>query len=541
MSASSEKRRRQTNRDQGVDKRSLAQREAEEKAKKSNRNWAICGVLIAVLVVGILLVNAFMYQIPALKVGGQNYSAAEVKYYYTEMYYTYLSYGMVNNATPLEEQICSLAEEEGTTWDAYLKQQVTTRLETNQALYEQAQAAGFSLSDDGKAQVESNMNSLKTTAENSHISLRKLLTRYYGEGVTPKLMEKIITRDILISEYQASVQDGFTYSDEELDTYFDEHAADYRTYDYLYYFIKAETQEPEEEEGEPVEDGNDTTPADNQEDATPVDDPDDATAPEGEADEEGEDETEEPEIDPAVQEAIITANGMAAYVTDEESFTEAVNAYVEGDKPQKASNVAAGNVMSDWITEEGREYGEAVVANSEDGAYVIMFVSSEDQKYSEISVRHILVKTEDADEDGTYSEEELAAAKEKAEALLAEWEAGDKTEESFAAMAEEHSEDEGSKTNGGLYENVYKGAMVQEFNDFCFAEDRAAGDTGIVHGNNGGYDGYHVMYFVGDNGPLHSRTLAKQSLSGEAYEEWETGILEGVTSTVKFGMKLVKI
>ena len=73
-----------------------------------------------------------------------------------------------------------------------------------------------------------------------------------------------------------------------------------------------------------------------------------------------------------------------------------------------------------------------------------------------------------------------------------EWLAGDATEDSFAALAEEKSEDPGSSTNGGLYENVAKGQMVEPFEDWCFDETRAAGDYGLVKTKYG----YHVMYFV---------------------------------------------
>ena len=70
--------------------------------------------------------------------------------------------------------------------------------------------------------------------------------------------------------------------------------------------------------------------------------------------------------------------------------------------------------------------------------------------------------------------------------ILAEFNSGDKTEDSFAELANKYSEDEGSNTNGGLYENIAKGQMVQEFNDFCFA-DHKAGDTGIVYGESSSY------------------------------------------------------
>ena len=114
-----------------------------------------------------------------------------------------------------------------------------------------------------------------------------------------------------------------------------------------------------------------------------------------------------------------------------------------------------------------------------------------------VDVRHILIGLDGgaADETGvvTYSEEEWANAEAEAQAVLDSWLAGDKTEDSFAALANEKSEDAGSNTNGGLYTQVYEGQMVQAFNDWCFDEARAYGDYGIVKTEYG----YHIMFFVG--------------------------------------------
>ena len=82
--------------------------------------------------------------------------------------------------------------------------------------------------------------------------------------------------------------------------------------------------------------------------------------------------------------------------------------------------------------------------------------------------------------------------------LYAQWKE-DPTEENFAAMASEYSEDTASTSNGGLYEKVVKYSMVPGVNDFLFAPGRTAGDTDVVFGQSEGYTGYHVMYFVGEN------------------------------------------
>ena len=114
-----------------------------------------------------------------------------------------------------------------------------------------------------------------------------------------------------------------------------------------------------------------------------------------------------------------------------------------------------------------------------------------------VDVRHILIYPEGAD--GTnisteeFSDEAWEAAKTQAQELLDTFLAGDRTEEEFAALANEHSADPGSNQNGGLYEGVTEGEMVAAFNDWCFDPERQVGDTGIVKTNYG----YHVMYFSG--------------------------------------------
>ena len=80
--------------------------------------------------------------------------------------------------------------------------------------------------------------------------------------------------------------------------------------------------------------------------------------------------------------------------------------------------------------------------------------------------------------------------------------------------------------------------MVTEFNDFCFAEGRQPGDTGIVYGQSSSYEGYHLIYFVG-TGELHSNELARDALVSAAYSDWQSQALENYSADTKFGMKLV--
>lgn len=131
-------------------------------------------------------------------------------------------------------------------------------------------------------------------------------------------------------------------------------------------------------------------------------------------------------------------------------------------------------------------------------------------KVNNIAVRHLLISVEgDTDENGEYSAEAWAAAEATVNDIYADWQ-NNPTEDYFIELANEKSTDPGSNTNGGLYDDVYPGQMVTEFNDWCFAEDRAYGDHGIVKTPYG----YHIMFFVGQNENRKWFDAAKEDLLG---------------------------
>ncbi len=118
-----------------------------------------------------------------------------------------------------------------------------------------------------------------------------------------------------------------------------------------------------------------------------------------------------------------------------------------------------------------------------------------------IDVRHILVEIEGTgkDENGktVITDADWEACRQAAQKLLDEFLAGEQTEDAFGALASKNSADSGSASKGGLYEYVYPGQMVKEFDAWCFDTARKSGDTGLVKSEYG----YHVMYYVyGDEG-----------------------------------------
>ena len=145
-------------------------------------------------------------------------------------------------------------------------------------------------------------------------------------------------------------------------------------------------------------------------------------------------------------------------------------------------------------------------------------ITKESGKYAD--VRHILkhIKnygekaSEVAEDDPNYGYTQEAWDKclADAQAILDQWLAGEKTEDSFGKLANEKSDDQNGKvTNGGLYEGVEKGQMVEPFENWLFDDVRVVGDYGLVKTE----FGYHIMYFVGSEEIWHAE--AKNALIAE--------------------------
>lgn len=140
-----------------------------------------------------------------------------------------------------------------------------------------------------------------------------------------------------------------------------------------------------------------------------------------------------------------------------------------------------------------------------------------------VDARHVLIKTADTKDDAAWAE-----AEKKAQDLMDQWLKGDKTEESFAAMANEHSEDGGSNKVGGLYTYIAEGEMLQAFSDWCFEEGRKSGDYGIVKTQ----IGYHLMYYVQDQPVWY--VYAKNSAKNQLANDTITALLDKYAAQVDY-------
>ena len=522
MSASTDRKKRQEAIANGTDKKLLAQLEEEKKKKKENRKWTIGGILVALLITLILLANSnFLYtKATAVKVGDTKYSAAQTDFYYKAQYLNFMNqYGSyasmfgLDTSSSLKDQECTMLEDGGT-WYDYFMEQAEEYMKQVTAYAEYAEENGLELDEDDIKLIDDQMTSFETEATSEGFSsVDKYLESVYGKGCKSKVIRQELERTALASKAIQSVQDSLEYTTEDLAAYYEEHKDEYDNFNYAYYLVAAEQ--------EPTGDTEDMT-----------------------SEEELEAQVETAVTEETMEIAKNQADQIAAATNSVDGLTAAVR-NVLGDTTLEAvsqSDVQGSNLPSDygdWLKDASRQAGDTTVVESEDtGYYVVVYGSRDNNNYRLASVRHILIQAQ-ADENGEYTDEAMAAAKASIEKIYQEWQSGEKTEDSFAALAQQYSEDSGSASTGGLYDSVYKGEMVEEFDAWCFDPSRQTGDTGIVKGESSGYAGYHLIYYVGQ-GDLYSNYLAEQALVEENLQKWQDEQTDGFDVKERFCAKFVQ-
>lgn len=539
MSASQEKKIRQEQRAQGTEKRQVKKKKEAREHKKHKWIGTAVTVVVVLLAAFLILINTsfFNTNFTAVKIGDVSYSAAEFSYYYYNGYYSlvntygdYISQLGLDTSKPLDSQ----ASMSGGTWGDYFRESATSSMQQVTMLWSEAVKEGFELPEKDRASMEESIASIETTyKEAGYSSANKFLEANYGKGVTVELVSKLMERSYIANAYMTSKQASFEYTDSELAAYYTENENDLDNFTYAAYFVDGsvpETTETETTEGEVT--------AETEAEATGSD-----VADTGETDaatSDGVDAADGADTEAAAVEAMAAAKAKAQALVDESSDFESFQANVEAAGGTASLSTQAGSnvtgVYADWLKDSARVPGDMTVSEDETGYYVVFFSLRNDNDYLTKNCRHILIKAV-ASEDGTYTDEAKETAKTKAEELLAQWKAGDATEDSFAELANANSEDTGSNTNGGLYENVHKGQFVTEFDTWLYDSARKAGDTGIVY--NDSTVGYHVVYYVG-NGENYRQNLADSGKRSADYSAWQTTALESYPISKGMTYGLVK-
>ena len=522
MSASSKKKLRK---EQEAAKLTEKQLTAQKEAKKNHLYTSLFVVVMAVILVIALVVGVKQTitnsgirekNTTALTVGGHELNSVEMNYFFMDavnnFYSNYGSYASMfglDVTKPLNEQFVD--EEAGLTWADDFMTSAKDSAASTYAMVDAAAAAGFSLPEEDRAELESQLASLDLYATMyGYSNADAYLKAMYGTGASRKTYESYCEKQMLASAFYNNYAESLTYEDADLRAAEAENFGAYSSYSYNSYYLATSrflTGGTTDSEGN-------TTYSD-EEKAASV-----AAAETAAKALTGKEITDAAALDAAI--AALEINGGSGSSTyNENTLYSSLNASFQ-----------------DWMADSSRKAGDVAYfpstsGDTVSGYYVVMFQDSNDNNFAMKNVRHILVAPshdhaeDETHEDGeTYSAEELAAAKAAADEILASWKAGEATEESFALLANEKSAD-GDGVSGGLYENIYPGQMVEAFENWCYDAARKTGDTDIVETEYG----YHVMYFVGDSEMSYRDYQIENALRSNALNEWYTEAVAAMAQT----------
>lgn len=496
------------------------------------KQYIALGVVVAILVAALLIWHSGIFQknATAATVGEQKVTVAEMDYYYNSVAnnfinnaYAYAQYGIdsgYNVELSPEEQYYSADTK--TTYAQHFMDSALEQLQRVTILNDQAKEAGYSLSDEGKDQVRAALNQLTMYSVQTGYSKDAYLRLLYGEHMSQSLYENLVEQAVLAEEFATWKADQFTYTDEELTTYYDENKDNLDTYDYRYAYIYGETEPTLDEEGNEVEPTEEQTAA-------------------------------------AKAEAQRKATQMEGRVRGGEAFNTVAQDYVA---EETAANYAAdedyshntdtmgsalSTVFADWLKDGARAQGEVTVLEADNNGYcVVQFLgrAQRNDLYETVDLRSILVNAEttptevatDETDPNTgepvmetvdrANEEQIATAKTKADELLAQFTTGSGAD-AFGELAKANSDDNDTKDKGGVMTAVTRSELSSAASAWAFSPDLEVGATTIVEvtDSEGNVTGYQILFLEGVGLPRWEYA-AKAALSSEDYDAWYDAFLE---------------
>lgn len=452
------------------------------KAKRNTVIAIVCTVLVVALLGSLVayssLVTSGYFLRNTVVATTENYEVDNAVFsyffhkYYQEFNNTYGYYFPINTSVSLKGQTCTLYSD-GSTWFDFFAANAKSTLSNTLAFCEEANARGITLTEEDHKEIDEAIASIKTAAKQAGVTTSYYTHVMFGSGVNQKDVRRALELSVLASKCNQAIVDSYNYTEADFNKYIEEnpdalvyaeYAAfdmntsdtledDVKTAEMLQSYLDRFAQVTTKEEFEAVA-------FDYLRNVTYLDD--------------------EKVTDDAIREEVSALSTKSTYVKDD--------------------------ATAEWAFADDRKAGDVFTEISEDkttySAYMLLATPSLDE-YNTVNIRHILLSS------ATYGSDE--AAKAKAEELLAGFTGG---ADAFAALANEYSEDTGSNTNGGLYENVGKGEMVESFDAWIYADGRKAGDTGIVKSDYG----YHVMFFVGE-GEIAWHVQANNALKNAQYSK----------------------
>ena len=473
-----------------------------EKKGMSKGGKTALGIVIAVLAVAVIVffsmltTGFFAKHTTAATVGEHKLTPAMVDYFSTDAYSSfatnyssYLSLFFDKN-TALSEQTYN--EETGESWADYFITSGLTNAASAYAIYDEAIANGAALSEDDQSQIDTILSSYElTAAQQGYANVNAYLASGYGAGCNTKSYTEYLTVTMIAENYCQQVNDGFTYTAEDLAAEYEAKPANYSTYTYRQFLISDSLFQTD----------------DNALSDEELAEKKEALATEMAASTQGD---EQAFIDAAYENAAESNKDSYA----DESYTL---------RSTIGSSIV--EAQRDWLADSARQEGDTTAIDVDGTWYVLYYISCDVNDWQLPNVREIPFAATDASDEDAMNE-----AKANAEAALAEYESGEQTAEAFTALVQKYTSDE---TATGLTENVTPGSGNDEYNAWVFDAARQTGDTAVVQTSTG----YSVLFFD-SYGSVYRDTLIETSLRSADYTAWYTGVTENASYTEQsFGMR----
>lgn len=483
MSASREKKSRQEETTQGPTAREQKKQQEAAQARRSAILYRVVGAICVVLVAFLLVWNTGLIQrsAPAVTINGVKYTIADVQYYYNSLA---AQYGLSSSSSSIKDYLLSSALE-------YMK--------SDAALADKAEAEGYTMSDEARSYLDSQIQYLDGLDNQ-----KEVIHSYYGPYMTYDKLVSLLERQTLASDYQSSYLSSLEYSASDLQNYYKENKDSLDTYTLSQFVLQARVDiagdEMTEEETAALEE---------------------AKAGKKAVAEEIQRKLKAGEDPAALSEEY--ADQLYSFQISEAEVGSSVN-----------------NAYSEWAFDSARKAGDVTLAEYDSGTaynyYVALFEGRELDETPTDNVRHILIQPETGEGASEATDEQKAEAKAQAEELLAQWKAGEATEDSFAALAQENSADSGSASDGGLISNITPdSSYVESFRDWAVDPTRQVGDTGLVESTYG----WHIMYYAGAGEPVWKQS-AQSSLTSQDYNAWMDEAEQGYEPAAGLGIKFLQ-
>lgn len=374
MSASTERKNRQTARSEGSYAKDINAKKEADKKKKQRTKWIIVGVALVIFFAFAIYLNsgALYRSLDALTVkntevtvgdttisaGERGFSVAECNYVYHMQYISLMNtYGdyastlfKLDTSKPLDEQECpSFMNKEGKenyTWDRYFRDATRSQLKQLAAYEAYAGQHDIKLDDDDLKEIDDTIASIAETAKkNNYGSVSKFLAANYGRGCNESVARAIMELQTLAGKVQTSITDVETYTAEQLAEKYDSVKDSYDKFTYSYYLVAAELPEHEHSEDE--------------------------------------DEHAHEPTDEAKAAAKATAEEILAKLSDGTSLADAAKAVVTDAEIKEQTDLAGSSVeaaLSEWIKSADRKAGDTAVVDSGTGSYVVVFTKRDNNQ-----------------------------------------------------------------------------------------------------------------------------------------------------------------